>query len=249
MEILFLGTGEACDGLHPNSSILLKNENSIFLFDCGFTVPHLFFNTCNEHEKLAGLWLSHFHGDHYFGVPLLLLRFYQDDRRKPFSILNGVKAQEKITLLMELAYPGLLAKLPFPLHFVEIPPGEKIVYGNLTWQTAECQHLPPAFGVRVSSYDKAIYYSGDGRPTSDSIELMRDADLVIHEAFSLDSDLPGHSSIAECLKVKREAGIKNMALIHMERDLRQKIELVHEYLAKESEKGILLPADGECVSV
>ncbi len=249
MQIVFLGTGEACDSHRANSSILIKDRNSLHLLDCGFTVPHLFYKICRDHDRLESLWLSHFHGDHFLGVPLLLLRMYQEGRSKPLSILSGVDAEEKITPLMELAYPGLVTKLPFSLQYVEIAPDKRILHGGLAWQAATCQHLPPAFGVRIDTRDKAIYYSGDGRPTSESRELMRGTDLVIHEAFSLDEDLPGHSSIVECLKLKRELEIRTMALIHLDRNLRREMESVHAYLAKGSEFGVMFPEDGECITL
>ncbi len=245
MQITFLGTGEACDAYHPNSAILIKLERSLHLLDCGFSTPHLFFKSCQNYAALRTLWISHFHGDHFFGVPLLLLRMYQEGRRKTFTILSGVNAQEKISALTELAYPGLLKKLTFSLEYVDVTPGERIQHEGIWWQTAVSDHHPPAFGVRLDSGNKSLYYSGDGMPTSGSRELMKGTDLVIHEAFTLAEDLPGHCSIAQCLTLKRELQIEAMALIHLNREVRKDMRDVHTFLEKENETGVFLPDDGE----
>ncbi len=246
MNITFLGTGEACDTLHPNSSILVHAENVCLLLDCGFTAAHCFFDECPKCEMLDSLWISHFHGDHFFGVPLLLLRFYQEGRRKPLTIMSGIRAEEKITALMELAYPGLLNKLPFALEYVKIIPGKKVRNGSVWWSSVNIDHAQPAFGVRIEIGGKSLYYSGDGKPTADSKELMENADLVIHEAFSLVEEQPGHGSVAQCLDLKRELHIPRMALIHLDRELRNQNKL-YTYLKKENESGLLLPKDRECV--
>ena len=75
MRVTFLGVGEACDETMPNTSVWVEteadNRRSSVLLDCGFTVPPNYWQRTSDPEDLDALWISHFHGDHFFGVPAL----------------------------------------------------------------------------------------------------------------------------------------------------------------------------------
>ena len=89
--VTFLGVGEACDERLPNTSVLIQPQNKetgSLLLDCGFTVPASFFAYNQDPEDLSAIWISHFHGDHFFGLPLLLLRLYEEGRRAPLPCKN-----------------------------------------------------------------------------------------------------------------------------------------------------------------
>ena len=100
MEIHFLGVGEACDGRQPNTSILLKTDTEEsrgnILLDCGFSTPHRYFSLNPPAEELQVLWISHFHGDHFLGTPLLLLWFWEMKRESPLHIVGPPGIEEAI---------------------------------------------------------------------------------------------------------------------------------------------------------
>ena len=111
MEIQFLGVGEACDEEHPNTSLLVTtSKGGSFLLDCGFTTPHIYFGLHRQVDELDAVWISHFHGDHFFGIPLLLLRFWEMGREKRLIIAGQDGVKEKVHSAMELAYPGFIDK-------------------------------------------------------------------------------------------------------------------------------------------
>ena len=82
VEVTFLGVGEAFDEKLTNTSVLVKVEegcsNVRLLMDCGFTVPSQFWREGLHVDALDAVWISHFHGDHFFGVPALLVRFLEE---------------------------------------------------------------------------------------------------------------------------------------------------------------------------
>ncbi len=247
MEVLFLGVGEACDTHYPNTSLLLKtNAGRQVLLDCGFTTPHIFFKYSTVADELDALWISHFHGDHFFGVPLLLLRLWEMKRKKPLAILGPRRIEEIIHQTMELAYPQFLEKLHYSLDFFEIEPGEPLAAIDLTWQTAENDHSQRSLAVRLESLGKAIFYSGDGRPTPATLELARGCDLIVHEAFLLSGDTPGHGNIAGCLDFARQAAAPNLALVHMQRQERpDSFREIFEMLQQDEMIHVFLPEPGE----
>ncbi len=92
MRVTFLGVGEACDERLPNTSLWVQSgvgdQRQSVMMDCGFTVPSLYWQQQSDPNDLDALWISHFHGDHFFGVPALLLRFWEMKRSKALAIVS-----------------------------------------------------------------------------------------------------------------------------------------------------------------
>ncbi len=246
MEIRFIGVGEACDSNYGNTSILIKNRGSSHLLDCGFSVPHNYFTYCSDPEELDSLWISHFHGDHFFGVPLLCLRLWEMGRKKPLHIIGQEGTGETVRAAMDLAYGNLFQKLQYNLNFHVLMPGEKAKIAGMTWQAAWGDHSRPCLALCLSAGNKKIFYSGDGRPTAETALLAGNSDLVIHEAFLLSDDIPGHGSVQGCIKFCQQTGTKQFALVHINREIRQS-EKNHilQLLDKVPGRSGFLPETGE----
>jgi ribonuclease Z len=243
MIVTFLGTGEACDPDRANTSLLLESDSNYHLLDCGFTIPHAFFRHCQDPEQLKTLWISHFHGDHFFGVPLLLLHLWEMGRKGPLQIISGTPAAEKIWSALELAYPDFKRHLQFPVRFIQLKPGEKFSSQDLHFMTAATIHSQPSFAVKIEQGKNSLYYSGDGRATEEGEELMQGCDLIVHEAFSLEDRMETHGSIASCLRLQQKSGYRNMALVHLARETRKEEKALAKIL--NDNKGIHLAKDGE----
>ena len=250
MIITFLGVGEACDPDFANTSVLLKTGSGTnkyyILLDCGFTTPHRFFAEENDPDSLDALWISHFHGDHFFGTPLLLLRLTEMARKKPLTIAGPRGIEQTIRTALDLAYPSFLSKLTFALSFTEIDPGENVQLAGTAWRTAESLHSQHALALRIDTYDTSLFYSGDGRPTADTETLAQKCDMAIHEAFMISPTTPGHGSVTGCLDFAKKCGIRHLALVHLAREERRlKTREILSLLDREQDVKALLPMPGE----
>jgi len=251
-KVVFLGVGEACDPLYPNTSLLLKNEadQGLVMLDCGFTTPHRYFQNCSDQEELRALWISHFHGDHFFGVPLLLLRFWEMGRREPLVILGPPGVEEKICQAMDLAYPSFRARLNFPLHFQGLEPDRACEAAGFTWVAAKIEHFELALAVRVTDQEKSLFYSGDGRPTPETLALAFGCDLAVHEAFRVSGATPGHGTVQACIDFAQKSAVKKLALIHINRTERaERLMEIRTIIAKAAEPHILLPEPGSSINL
>lgn len=254
MDIHFLGVGEACDRNQPNTSILLKTGQTEttgrILLDCGFSVPHRYFSLKPDPHELEVLWISHFHGDHFFGTPLLLLWFWEMGRHKKLEIAGPPGVESKIIQALELAYPNLLPRLGFSLRFIEVEQEERINIADTMFQAAYNEHSQPCLSLRLEFQGKTIFYSGDGRPTQHTQTLARGCDIIIHEAYGIEDTTPGHGSITACLEFCRITGVKQLALLHMQRDIRLQAHIFIEKLAQEyTDIHILLPEKGTIIKI
>ena len=250
MEIHFLGVGEACDGDQPNTSILLKTDAGEtagrILLDCGFSVPHHYLSLHPSAEELETLWISHFHGDHFLGAPLLLLWFWESGRNKPLNIIGPPGVKIKIEQAMELAYPNFMSRLEYSLIFNEILPEEELHISESTWKAAFTEHSQPCLSLRLEINGKSIFYSGDGRPTPMTQSLASGCDIIIHEAYGLEDSTPGHGSISTCLDFANNSRVKRLALVHIQRESRiQCKDMIADIHRKFTEVEIILPEKGD----
>jgi ribonuclease BN (tRNA processing enzyme) len=254
MEIHFLGVGEACDGNQPNTSILLKTDSrettGRILLDCGFSVPHQYLSLKPAVDELEILWISHFHGDHFLGAPLLLLWFWEMSRKKTLNIIGPPGIKDKIEQALELAYPNLMSRLGYSLLFHEIKPEEQLQLSDSTWKAAYNEHSQPCLSLRLELQKKSIFYSGDGRPTPTTQSLAMGCGIIIHEAYGFEDSVPGHGSISTCLNFARNSEVKRLALVHMQRDVRlQATTVIEDYQRKFADVEIILPERGSTISL
>jgi ribonuclease BN (tRNA processing enzyme) len=228
MEIVFLGVGEAFDPLLPNTAVLIRdlgrNADGAFLLACGFTVPPEFWKENLDVDGLDGLWISHFHGDHSLGLPALLVRFWEDGRRKGLTLV-GQRGIEVFTQnALELAYPGFQKRIEFPVEFLELEPGKELDFKGLLLRSAQNMHSQRNLALRIDTADHSIYYSGDGRPSPECERLAGGCRLLIQEAFQMTDELPGHGTVMASMELAKQCGASHLALVHIQRDSRPEVK-------------------------
>jgi ribonuclease BN (tRNA processing enzyme) len=246
--------GEACDERLPNTSVWVQtevaDERKSVMLDCGFTVPSLYWQQTSNQEDLDALWISHFHGDHFFGVPALLLRLWEMKRNKPLAIVSQSGIARIVTQAMELAYPGFFQKLTYPVVFHEIEPGRRVRLVGLDWSAAQSIHGQRNLAVRIEDGKHAIFFSGDGLFNPETLSLARACALAVLEAFRLDPLTAGHGTVRQCLDFAREAGASMLALVHVQRDERkERCQDILKLLKENNDLNVILPEPGDQVEL
>lgn len=222
MEIFFLGVGEACDTAHDNSASLITTSNGLrILLDCGFSVAHQYFRMVDQPEQLDIVWISHFHGDHFLGLPLLFLRLWQLGRTRPLTIIGQKGIENKVSTVLELAYPTFERKLSFSFDFHVLHSQESVSLSGLDWSAALTQHSQYNLGLRLDDGTNRLYYSGDGRASRLARDLIQGCDFVIHESFSMVDTFPYHGSVTSTLQLAEELELGQIALVHLDHELRR----------------------------
>ncbi len=253
IEAVFCGVGEAFDENLPNTSVLVRfshqYKSRYILFDCGFTAAPAFWKTASDPLDLDGVWISHLHGDHFLGLPQLLLRFSEHGRDKNLYIcgVNGVR--KAVTESMELAYPSKIKNLSFKIIFSEVDPSSPFDIAGISARAVDIEHPVPSLGVRCDFEGKSLFYTGDGKVPDPALPVIGDCELGIFETFTLDTPTPGHSSVLEAASVARACGVKHLAAVHMNRDQRRRNgPLVRETLVQAGVRGFL-PEPGDSLQL
>ena len=173
MKVTFLGVGEAFDENNTHTCILVEAAGRRMLVDCGATAPPSVWHQSKRPDYLDGIFISHFHADHVFGLPSLMMRMWEDGRTRPFYLFGPVGTQRNVERLMEVAYHGMVANLPFTLRFRELQRSHRWDDWNL--RVVNTRHTVQNLGLRLEagSPTKVFCYSGDGMftPTASKLYL------------------------------------------------------------------------------
>jgi ribonuclease Z len=226
-EVVFLGVGEAFDENLPNTSILVRYEDNhtqaAVLLDCGFTAAPQFWREEPDADRLDGVWISHFHGDHFFGLPALLVRFIEEGRKKELTILGQKGIDQLPKKALDLAYPHFYNKITFPLKFLEVEPQKEVEAFGLRFRTAENAHSERDLALRIEAGGTSIYYSGDGKPTAECMAIAKGSQLIIQESFEMEKEFHGHGTVVDSIEMAKKCGATHLALVHMKRQVRSEV--------------------------
>jgi ribonuclease BN (tRNA processing enzyme) len=172
------------------------------------------------------------------------------NRQTPLTIVGQKGIADKITLALELAYPGLQDRLSFSLVYREIMPGPPQQINGFVWQTAYIEHSQPCLALRLANSNRSLFYSGDGRPTHETLALAKDCDIIIHEAYRFQEETPGHGSIKGCIEFAKKADAARLALLHIQHSDRQQFMVEMQNMAGDVPGiKILLPESGETIEI
>ncbi len=239
MKIIFLGVGEAFDEKLPNNSHLILSD-TILLLDCGYSVPKQLWQYNPNQSFIDAIYISHAHADHYFGIPALLVRMWEEGRTKPLTIICQKGLREIIHDVIELAYRTIFDRLKNILNFIVVEKGQRIKFNEFYLEFAPTIHSISNLAIKITKEENSLCYSGDGMFNEDCEKLYRDTELVIHEAYFYDQRLEGHANIVDLLKMASRNNVKCLALTHLQRDLRKnEIKTVKDKISKEQSKVII----------
>lgn len=213
MKVQFIGVGEALEPSLGNTSILVSGSKTI-LIDAGYAVPRNFLETHYACDIVDGIYFTHFHADHTFGLPALVYRWHEEGRTKPLFLIGQTGMETYVRQLIEFAYPQTIHKLGYPLVFQE---GENsFLFGDIELSFAKTGHNINNYAICLTEGQHAIGVSGDGELTDASKKLFHNCTLLVHESFFLDKMRPGHTNAAAVVQfAKTLPRLKHLALVHI----------------------------------
>jgi ribonuclease Z len=215
-RLIFLGTSNAvASETHENTHLALVGEQKFVLIDCVSSPLIRLKNAGLNFENLTDLILTHFHPDHVSGVPLLLQNMWQLRRTSSLNIYGLHHTLDRLRDLLGFfewdEWPNF-----YPVSFHQLPDRPRVhVLTNQEFRilASPVRHFIPTLGVRIESLTsgRVAAYSCDTEPCPEVIDLARDAEFLIHEAHG---EAIGHSSAAQAGGIARQAGAKELYLIH-----------------------------------
>lgn len=128
----------------PTSQFLTLADRH-FLIDCGEGTQVRLRENGIGFSRINHIFISHLHGDHFYGLVPLLSTLHLLDREKPVHIYAPAAAEEAVYHLLK--YSG--GRIRYPLHFHHLPKGQKaLVYEDkaVTVHAFPLEHRMDCFG-------------------------------------------------------------------------------------------------------
>jgi len=237
VRLRFVGCGDAfASGGRFQACLHLDGGEEPLLVDCGASSLVALKRERIDPATIGWIALSHLHGDHFGGIPWLVLDGQFHDRTKTLTIAGPPGTRERVKAAFEALYPGSAgAERPFEIRFVEMRDRAPSELGPATITPFEVVHGSgaPPYALRIEYGGKLIAYSGDTEWSDALIETSRDADLFICECNFFDKEVPGHLNYRTLLKKRPQLGCERIVLTHMSDDMLGRIYEVKLPTAKD----------------
>ena len=245
MRLTIVGCGDAFgSGGRFNTCFWLETAKTTLLVDCGATSPVALKTRNLDFDRVEGVVLSHLHGDHFGGLPFLLLEAQLLTRRKrPLTIAGPPGTRDRIMAALEVFFPGATAnQWRFPLEIVEIVPGEPADILGHTVETTEVVHRSgaPSTAVRITDGARSFAYSGDTEWTDALVQVAAGADLFVVECYAYQGRFPGHLSWETIEARLPQLRARRIMVTHMS-------SLMLEHRHEVARAGLLVARDGEVI--
>jgi ribonuclease Z len=144
MEIVFLGTTAAVPSAkRGHSSIALKYHNEIILWDCGEGTQRQLIRSKTSYMRISKIFITHYHGDHFLGLPGLVQTLSFTDRQEPLDIYGPKGIGDLIKSVLALGE----YELRFKVFAHEIYDGYVVEEGGYAIKCVEVEHSLPTYGL------------------------------------------------------------------------------------------------------
>jgi len=105
LSIIFLGTGGSWPTVKRNvTSVAIKRGSEVILFDCGEGTQRQFQKSKLSYMQISKIFVTHFHGDHFLGLPGLFQTMQLNDRDTPLHIYGPKGIGDLVSELLSLGY-------------------------------------------------------------------------------------------------------------------------------------------------
>jgi len=221
MYLQFVGCGDAFgSGGRFNTCFHIVGEECNFLIDCGASSLIAMKRLGLRPNEIDVILITHFHADHFGGIPFFMLdaQFFSK-RTQPLIIAGPPGLEACYKRAMETAFPGSSGTTPrFELELKELRVRESAGIGLLLVTPFSVNHGDvggPFFAYRIQAEGRTIAYTGDTEWTDELVGAGREADLFIAEAYFREKQVKLHLDLATLESHLDLIRPKRLLLTHM----------------------------------
>jgi ribonuclease BN (tRNA processing enzyme) len=224
-ELVLIGTSDAFGGGgRRQSAYLLRTPSGSVLLDCGGTTSTGLATLGISREEIEAILITHFHADHFGGIPLFLLGAqYEDKRRAPVRIAGPPGVERRVREASRaLGHPMEDHRFGFEVSFEELPLGATRPIGPVETRAFGTFHSPDSrpHGLVVTAANRRLAYSGDTGWFEALPGEVNGADLFLCECTQVHREFEYHLSFEELSERNGEFDCGRLVLTHLGSEMR-----------------------------
>ena len=236
MKICFLGVASSINANGIGSSILINDR---VLIDAPPACNANLLKNNIDLNGISDIFISHLHGDHFIGLPFLLIEYMLLDRATPLNIYGDHRLEKTIFDLLVLAYPDINTKEQIKKSnyvFHNINEYSEINIEDISIAPFDTEHSPNSKGFVIKENKKKILFSSDTGMFEGLAKKIEECDEIIIDGTTFDLNIPGHINYMQIKKLAYQFNEKKFFVVHRGR---YEVDLICE--------NILLPDEGNVV--
>ena len=228
MQVRFVGCGDAFgSGGRANTCFHVTGERVNFLIDCGASSLPSLKHQGVPRDDIDLILITHFHGDHFGGLPFLLLDAQFTRRTRPLVIAGPEGIETRLAQVMEALFENSSkTRQRFDLRVIALKPEAACSFGEVKVTPFPVLHGEsggPFLGYRIETEGRVIAYTADTEWTEALIPLGRAADLFVAEAYTFDRPMKNHLSLKALEARFADIKPKRLILTHMSDDMLERL--------------------------
>jgi ribonuclease Z len=141
LSVVFLGTGGSVPSARrATACVLIRAGGARVLVDCGEGAQRQMINSTGL-VQVDEIYITHFHADHYLGLPGLLKTYDLMERKAPLRIVGPAGLRGLFEALRRV-----FGRLRYEVELVELEPGEGVEHDGFEMRTFDVEHRMKALG-------------------------------------------------------------------------------------------------------
>jgi ribonuclease Z len=158
LDLVFFGTsGSVPTAQRAPSALLVRRGGERLLFDCGEGTQRQLLRSSVGLVELREVFVSHYHADHYLGLPGMLKTFALRGRELPLTIYGPPGLKELFGALRRV-----FGKLTYPLELEELRPGDVIERPEYNLVTFPVAHAVQSLGFALVEHPRPGRFDVEG---------------------------------------------------------------------------------------
>lgn len=153
LSVVFVGTAASAPTARRGlSSLLMRRGGDQLLFDCGEGTQRQLIKSVGLAD-IEHVFITHFHADHFLGLPGMLKTFQLRGREVPLTVY-GPRGLRRTMADLEPIY----GRLPYDLEIYELEPEERLGFKGFTVHAFDVDHTPESVGYALIEHDRPGHF-------------------------------------------------------------------------------------------
>ena len=222
-QLYVLGSGTALPSAErDNTALAVDAPGGLWLIDCSGSVYQKLLRLSLDPLRLRGVFLTHSHPDHIYGLPALLFHLklvgWGDDG--PTLHIYGNASTLALARRVLDAFEMDPWQPPTDWHVLPEAEGHGFAEDDdLAWFSTPVAHSRPTLAVKVvaKTTGHTAVYSADTNPCESLVSLAAAADTLLHEC-TVAKPFEGHSTPEQAGEMAAQAQVGRLVVIHYDPD-------------------------------